>query len=181
MICNFDIDVTRNQIADIWKRGFISTSFISTEQSFKNRVEYLVKNMKESYSELGGARGYLNSQNMEHSIVISSWRPEQTAEFKNVTDTIMTESVYNTYSTKKRLGVVRNAVDIETGEDYEQLIPRIELTDKLKESGFSECEASYTYYSASYKFTDRFEPIIMATRKPKKFKHKKKKSNSPTN
>ena len=136
--------------------------------------------MKESADELHGAKGYLYSKNLDRDIIVTSWKPEQTAEFDEISDKIMSERAYSTHSTAKLIGIERTVTDETSGEVYEQFMPQMELTEEMKAKGFNERKTTFDYYNSTYSFADKFKPIVTARPKAKKFKHKSLKSRGDT-
>ena len=50
MVCNFDKNVSHNEILEFWKYGYISKITPSSNSEFKRQSEYIIKNMKGSIS-----------------------------------------------------------------------------------------------------------------------------------
>lgn len=180
MICNFDSTVTQRTIRLIWKNGSVCADNITDADSFKRVKNYLIQNMNECANELHGAKGYLYSKNLDRDITINSWNTQQELECNNIADVIMSGKSYLTHSTTKTIGIERTKIDKTTGEANEELMPKEQLTPILKEDGFEECVSKYDYYSSDISFASKFAPLIKATPKSKKFKHKSLKGKSRT-
>ncbi|MBO5164043.1 MAG: hypothetical protein J6B75_06300 [Ruminococcus sp.] len=180
MLCNFDSTVTQQAIRTLWKNGSVCADNITDTESFKRVKNYLIKNMYECENELHGAKGYLYSKNLDRDITISSWNPLQEAECDNLADLIMSGKSYLTHSTSKTIGIERTKADDITGEAIEELMPNQQITPEYEKLGFAECISKYDYYSSDISFADQFKPLVQATPKNKKFKHKKFKNSGGT-
>ena len=162
LICNLPVETAEYDIYRIWKNGFIKLYAI-TNDNFKKRINYLIKNMNESADKLRGRKGYLCSKNVERDLTITSWKLEDQQEFQDVTNQIMQGNAYKSYETKKHIGIKIEYLDETTGEIFEDLIPYQEITEDLKKQGFEDCTAEYVYYNATVKFPERFKPLVTAT------------------
>nr|MCR5075135.1 hypothetical protein [Ruminococcus sp.] len=106
--------------------------------------------------------------------------PLQEAECDSLADLIMSGKSYLTHSTSKTIGIERTKADDITGEAIEELMPNQQITPEYEKLGFAECISKYDYYSSDISFADQFKPLVQATPKKKKFKHKKFKNSGGT-
>lgn len=165
LICNFDDSVTTRDIRLLWENGYVSKSEITTYLSFKNHVNYLIKNARESAGELRGRKGYLTSKNVERDIIIRSWRPEQAEDFEEVAGDIMGNGVCLLYKFCKEYNEMPPKDDGTLTD--EEKVERINAYEERKRF-YNENAPSYTYFSATTKYPNEFEPLVLATPKPKK-------------
>ncbi len=168
LICNLPPETKESEIYRIWKNGLIKLSAITTDDTFRKKMNYMIKNMNESADKLRGRKGYLCSKNVERDLTITSWRFEDQQEFQDVTNQIMQGSAYKTYEVKRHLGIKGEYLNAETGEILDNFIPYAEITEELKQQGFEDCTAEYVYYNATVKFPERFKPLVTATPRKKK-------------
>ena len=78
MICNFDESVTGKAIRELWTYGIIHNTVVTKYDEFDTKVSYCVDNMeRNSWEELQGEKGYLNSKGLQNKIVLRSWNENE--------------------------------------------------------------------------------------------------------
>ena len=173
MMCNFNNKINKKTISRIWKNGIVHITHLKDNDRFKTTIDYLIKNMNQSSDETRGRRGYLTSLNMEKEIEITSWKPQDTEEFQKAFEKVSAERRRILYETRNKVGVQRVEEHMENGDEVVDIIINQEITQTLKEMGYTELDTVYTYLSSSARFSDKFIKLVAATPKPTKRSNKK--------
>ena len=85
MFFNFDETVTTKDIEEMWQYGFVSSTFITSNDELYTKISYCIDNMfKVSYSDLKGEKGYLRSKNLQDQLVLRSWNKKESASWSYV-------------------------------------------------------------------------------------------------
>ena len=177
VMCNFDKKITEKDVADLWKNGSIEVNYLKSYGDYLRAVDYLIKNMDEESEDKQGRRGYLYSKNIEHDIILSSWREETITDYNKAFEEIMdfeNNPIREIYETNRFVGAMRETQESEDCISDVEFIPVKEMTDSLKNEGYRECHTICTHFASEARFEDKFSELTTATLREKKFKRPKK-------
>ncbi len=146
---------------------------------YENVKKYLLKNMENNEAELKGRKGYLSSFNAKRNIRVCSWKEEHSEDYAHWSNVIVERgngSAKLLHTSERTTGVIRETVDTNTGEIYEDIIPNAELDDELKELGYRKLITRTEVYLSRGSNDDVFPAPQFAVRKQQKKKRKKKRA-----
>lgn len=179
MLCNFPPETTETEIKEMWGNGRVDKTTFKGARHYENVKKYLLKNMENNEAELKGRKGYLSSFNAKRNIRVCSWKEEDIEEFLHWSAKIVERgrgSVKLLHTSESATGVIREIVDTNTGEIYEDIIPNAELDDELKELGYRKLITRTEVYLSRGSNDDVFPAPQFAVPKQQKKKRKKKRA-----
>ena len=78
MLCNFDETVSGKTIHALWTYGIIHNTVVTKYDEFDTKISYCIDNMEQnSWDDLQGEKGYLNSKGLQNKIVLRSWNDNE--------------------------------------------------------------------------------------------------------
>ena len=170
VLCNFDDSIRNETISAIWKNGLTYVSYIRDRDGYNRAVQYLVDNLNECSEDKKGKRGYLASSNLQHDIIVTSWRADDEKQFNEVFPAIESNRRSVLYEAKRHIGIQGKNVNEETGEIFDVQIQNRELTPALEQAGYKSWDSTFTHLSSSARFDSLFDELKSAEPQRKKYK-----------
>lgn len=177
MLCNFPPETTEKEIREMWGNGRVGKTSFKSAEHFENVIKYLIKNMEKSKDELKGRKGYLSSFNAKRDMRVCSWKEEDSEKYAEWSTKIVERgkgSVKVLHKGEKATGVIKEEIDVNTGEIHSDIIIGVELDEDMKKQGYRKLMTRTEVYSSQGSNEDVFPVPQFAVLKPQKKKSKRK-------
>ena len=154
MFFNFDETVTTKDIEEMWQYGFVSSTFITSNDELYTKISYCIDNMfKVSYSDLKGEKGYLRSKNLQDQLVLRSWNKKESAKAYELLHELLQKG--------EDKPTPQHSVMLEKGETFFTRLGSPDGTPReVKEE-----DKQITYLVSNKGFPELFDKPIVAKRK----------------